>query len=213
MAATIGTTPDMMDSSRKRKPDWANVEPMASWMRAPAESMSQTIGMRLLSAISRARLHLTSAVRPMEPAITVKSYAISDAGRPLILPKPVTTPSAGVSQPFKVGALLRLERVPGRPQRGKRRELSARHLGRRVAPEALEPEPVGAVDMPEHARQGWKAPVRPHVPRPRLRPETVRHVEEPTVRPAVIAVQLSDQLDAHRASPTSIRRPQSFGWR
>jgi hypothetical protein len=46
---------------------------MASWMRAPAESMSQIIGMRLESAISRARLHLTSAVRPMEPAITVKS--------------------------------------------------------------------------------------------------------------------------------------------
>ncbi len=51
----------------------ANVEPMASWMRAPAESISQIIGIRLVRAISRARLHLTSAVRPMEPAITVKS--------------------------------------------------------------------------------------------------------------------------------------------
>ena len=73
MAATMGTTPDMIDSSRKRKPEPANVEPMASWILAPAESMSQIMGMRLLSAISRARLHLTSAVRPMEPAITVKS--------------------------------------------------------------------------------------------------------------------------------------------
>ena len=73
IAATIGTTPDMIDCSRKRKPDWAKVEPMASWMRAPAESMSQIIGIRLVSAISRARLHLTSAVRPIEPAMTVKS--------------------------------------------------------------------------------------------------------------------------------------------
>ena len=73
MAATMGTTPDMMDSSRKRNPDWAKVDPIASWMRAPAESMSQIIGMRLDSAISRARLHLTSAVRPIEPAMTVKS--------------------------------------------------------------------------------------------------------------------------------------------
>jgi hypothetical protein len=30
------------------------VEPIASWMRAPAESISQIIGMRLVSAISRA---------------------------------------------------------------------------------------------------------------------------------------------------------------
>ena len=73
MAATIGTTPDMMDSSRNRKPEPANVEPIASWIRAPAESISQIIGMRLVSAISRARLHFTSAVRPMEPAMTVKS--------------------------------------------------------------------------------------------------------------------------------------------
>jgi len=69
----MGTTPDMMDSSRKRNPEPAKVEPMASWMRAPAESISQIIGMRLVSAISRARLHLTSAVRPIDPAITVKS--------------------------------------------------------------------------------------------------------------------------------------------
>ena len=73
MAATMGTTPDMIDSSRKRNPDWAKVEPIASWIRAPAESISQIMGMRLVRAISRARLHLTSAVRPMEPAITVKS--------------------------------------------------------------------------------------------------------------------------------------------
>ncbi len=73
MAATIGTTPDMIDSSRKSRPEPAKVEPIASWMRAPAESMSQIMGMRLPSAISRARLHFTSAVRPIEPAITVKS--------------------------------------------------------------------------------------------------------------------------------------------
>ena len=74
MAATMGTTPGHdgllpKEVSRTGR----SVEPIASWMRAPAESMSQIIGMRLVSAISRARLHFTSAVRPMEPAITVKS--------------------------------------------------------------------------------------------------------------------------------------------
>ena len=73
IAATIGTTPDMIDCSRNRKPDPRSVDPIASWMRAPAESISQIMGMRLPSAISRARLHFTSAVRPIEPAITVKS--------------------------------------------------------------------------------------------------------------------------------------------
>jgi len=42
-------------------------------MRAPAESSSQTKGIRLESAISRRRVTLSSPVIPIEPAITVKS--------------------------------------------------------------------------------------------------------------------------------------------
>ena len=73
IAATSGTTPDIFTSSRKRWPEPANSEPAASWMRAPAESSSQTIGMRCFSASSRRRATLTSPVMPIEPAITVKS--------------------------------------------------------------------------------------------------------------------------------------------
>ena len=72
-AATCGTTPLAITSSRNRWPEPANSEPTASWMRAPAESSSQTIGMRLVSAISRRRVTLSSPVIPIEPAITVKS--------------------------------------------------------------------------------------------------------------------------------------------
>ena len=73
IAATIGITPDITTSSRKRWPEPANIEPAASWIRAPAESSSQMNGIRLLSAISRRRATLSSPVMPIEPAITVKS--------------------------------------------------------------------------------------------------------------------------------------------
>ncbi len=72
-AATCGTTPLMITSSRNRWPEPANSEPAASWMRAPAESSSQTIGMRFVSASSRSRATFSSPVIPIEPAITVKS--------------------------------------------------------------------------------------------------------------------------------------------
>jgi hypothetical protein len=73
IAATIGTTPDITTSSRKRWPEPANIEPAASWIRAPAESSSQIIGRRFCSAISRSRPTLNSPVIPIDPAITVKS--------------------------------------------------------------------------------------------------------------------------------------------
>ena len=73
IAATIGITPDITTSSWKRCPEPANSDPAASWMRAPAESSSQMNGIRLLRAISRRRLTLSSPVAPIEPAITVKS--------------------------------------------------------------------------------------------------------------------------------------------
>ena len=72
-AATCGTTPLMTTSSRNRWPEPANSEPAASWMRAPAESSSQIIGMRFCSASSRRRATFSSPVMPIEPAMTVKS--------------------------------------------------------------------------------------------------------------------------------------------
>ncbi len=79
IAATSGTTPDMITSSRNSVPAPANSDsrspfcPDCGSMRAPAESMNQTIGMRLRSASSRKRVTLTSPVCPIEPPLTVKS--------------------------------------------------------------------------------------------------------------------------------------------
>jgi hypothetical protein len=42
-------------------------------MRAPAESSSQTNGIRFVSASSRRRATFSSPVRPIDPAMTVKS--------------------------------------------------------------------------------------------------------------------------------------------
>ncbi len=72
-AATCGTTPLIVTSSRNRCPEPANSEPTASWMRAPAESSSQIIGIRLVNASSRTRETLSSPVIPIEPAMTVES--------------------------------------------------------------------------------------------------------------------------------------------
>ena len=73
IAATCGTTPLIVTCSRNSAPAPANVEPLVDWMRAPAESSSQTIGMRWRSASSRSRAVLSSPTAPIEPAITVKS--------------------------------------------------------------------------------------------------------------------------------------------
>ena len=103
IAATCGTTPLMITCSRNRSPVRANIEPVASWMRAPAESISHTSGMRSRSASSRMRVAFNSLTMPIEPAITVKSYAITATLRPSISPMPVTTPSAGVCFPCIAG--------------------------------------------------------------------------------------------------------------
>ncbi len=104
MAATCGTTPDMCTCSRNRSPVRANIEPAASWIRAPPESTSHTMGMRSRRASSRMRDALSSPTMPMDPAITVKSYAMTATRRPSIRPMPVTTPSAGVCLPCMDGA-------------------------------------------------------------------------------------------------------------
>jgi hypothetical protein len=64
-------------------------------MRAPAESMNQTIGMRQRRASSRQRVTLVSPTKPIDPPFTVKSYAAAATGRPLTLPQPQITASAG----------------------------------------------------------------------------------------------------------------------
>jgi hypothetical protein len=73
IAATCGTTPLMWTCSRNRSPVRANIDPAASWIRAPAESINHTIGIRSRSASSRIRVAFNSPTIPMEPAITVKS--------------------------------------------------------------------------------------------------------------------------------------------
>ena len=85
-AAICGITPLITTSSRNRLPEPANSEPTASWMRAPAESSSQMNGIRFVSASSRRRPTFSSPVMPIEPAITVKSYAHTATRRPSTLP-------------------------------------------------------------------------------------------------------------------------------
>jgi hypothetical protein len=79
------------------------MEPDASWMRAPAESTNQTSGIRSRNASSRMRDDLISVTMPIDPAMTVKSYAMTHAFRPSIFPTPVMTPSAGVCFPCIAG--------------------------------------------------------------------------------------------------------------
>ncbi len=85
-AATCGMTPLAMTSSRNRCPEPANSDPTASWIRAPALSSSHTIGIRLVSASSRSRATFVSPVIPIEPAMTVKSYAATATSRPSTSP-------------------------------------------------------------------------------------------------------------------------------
>ena len=69
-AATCGITP-LITAEQVAEP--AKSEPTASWIRAPAESSSQTNGIRWVSASSRNRATLISPVMPIQPAMTVKS--------------------------------------------------------------------------------------------------------------------------------------------
>ena len=64
-------------------------------MRAPAESTNQKTGSSSRSAISVARTIFSTVRAPHEPALTVGSLAMTTAGRPSTIPRPVTTPSAG----------------------------------------------------------------------------------------------------------------------
>jgi hypothetical protein len=55
-------------------------------MRAPALSSSQTNGIRFVRASARNRVTLCSPVVPIEPAMTVKSYAQTATWRPSTRP-------------------------------------------------------------------------------------------------------------------------------
>ena len=93
--AICGVTPDSLATSMK----WcmgARPSPMNSSVRAPAPSNSQTMGSLSRCASSIMRVFLRKLLMPREPPRMVKSSATTAACRPSILPKPVTTPSAGV---------------------------------------------------------------------------------------------------------------------
>ena len=94
IAATIGTTPLIATCSRNSAPAPANVDPLVDWMRAPAESSSHTIGMRWLTACARMRAILFSPTAPIEPAITVKSYAAIATGAAVDVADAGDAPSA-----------------------------------------------------------------------------------------------------------------------
>ena len=70
---------------------------ISTWsvIRAPAESTNQKTGSSSRSAISVARTIFSTVRAPHEPALTVGSLAMTIAGRPSTVPRPVTTPSAG----------------------------------------------------------------------------------------------------------------------
>ena len=73
-AATCGTTPLMITSSRKRwpEPGEQRARPPPGSARRPSRA-ARSSGMRFVSAISRRRVTFISPVMPIEPAMTVKS--------------------------------------------------------------------------------------------------------------------------------------------
>ena len=108
-AAIVGAVPESRATSMK----WcigARPSPIYSSVRAPAPSNSQTSATRSRRASSIIRCFFAKFTRPSEPPSTVKSSATTPAMRPSIRPKPVTTPSAGVTLSFtgvtRVGACV-----------------------------------------------------------------------------------------------------------
>jgi len=71
---------------------------MCSWIRAPPESWMPTMGQPAFRAISCTFTIFWACISPSEPPITVKSWEKAYTVRPSTVPKPVITPSAGVSR-------------------------------------------------------------------------------------------------------------------
>ncbi len=96
---TCGTRPESITWLRKILPAWRRPGNICTWsvMRAPAESTRYRIGTSSRSAVSCTRRIFSTVLAPQEPALTVGSLAITQTGRPPILPTPVITPSAGRS--------------------------------------------------------------------------------------------------------------------
>ena len=89
-------TPDDRTFRTKTSPYAARLA-TPSWIRAPPESFRPMIGTPLSRARSWIRLILFDWTRENEPPRTVKSWAKTATRRPLILPKPATTPSPGIA--------------------------------------------------------------------------------------------------------------------
>ncbi len=87
-------TPDARTFRTKTSPYAARLA-TPSWIRAPPESLRPISGTPLSRARSWIRLILFAWTRENEPPNTVKSWANAATRRPLILPKPATTPSPG----------------------------------------------------------------------------------------------------------------------
>src|SRR2546426_4359405 len=95
IAEICGTTPEARVLRRKMSAYPAS-ETTPSWIRAPPESFSPTIGTPVFIARSITLQILRAYASEREPPKTVKSWANTKAGRPWIRPDPVTTPSPGI---------------------------------------------------------------------------------------------------------------------
>ena len=96
-------------------------------MRAPPESLNPTKGFPALRAMSMTLVIFLACISPRLPARAVKSCAKAKTSRPFTLPKPVMTPSAGIStlsMPNKVPLCFTnmsiSRKVPGSKKRSRR---------------------------------------------------------------------------------------------
>src|SRR5574341_135151 len=96
--------------------------------------------------------------------------------------------------------LLPLRHVPPRAELGQRRDLAPRQRRRRGPLPAREPDPVGAVEVGQHAPERRDAELLADLAPGRLLPETRRHVEEPPVRPPVILVEAAHEVESGRVT-------------
>jgi hypothetical protein len=99
------------------------------------------------------------------------------------------------------GSLLGLQEIPLGPEVAHGRKIGvARQAGGRRALPPRQPDRVGSIDMGEHPLDGGSAPLPPHLAGERRLAQVCRHVEESTIRPAMIVVEAADQLAPHVAS-------------
>src|SRR6185295_18493320 len=95
MAEICGTTPEARVLRRKMSA-YPPSDTTPSWMRAPPESFSPTIGTPTFMARSMILQTLAAYVSLRDPPNTVKSWANAKTARPSTRPWPVITPSPGM---------------------------------------------------------------------------------------------------------------------